>query len=247
MEFEPPLEPGRLVKRYKRFLSDITLDTGETITAHCANPGAMTGLNEPGLRVWVQPATNPARKLRYSWRLVERADGAFAGIDTSVPNRIVGEALEAGTIPEFARYSTIRPEQKYGTNSRVDFLLSDEHCADLYLEVKNVHLMRTSRLAEFPDCVTDRGTKHLNELAEMARQGNRAVMLYVIQMTNVDAFRLASDIDPVYAAAFARAKSAGVEAMAIDTEITPDGIRLRNPVPILDATGSGVEKPGTSD
>ena len=232
MEFEPPLVPGRLIRRYKRFLSDIELENGEEITAHCANPGAMTGLNEPGLRVWVQPATNPARKLRYSWRLVELTGGAFAGIDTSVPNRIVGEALKSGSIPDFAAYPTIRPEQKYGTKSRIDFLLTGEGLPDAYVEVKNVHLMRQPGLAEFPDCVTERGTKHLVELAAMARAGNRAVMLYVIQMTNARSFRLAGDIDPAYAAAFRDAREAGVDVLVFDTDITPSGIRLRKPLPM---------------
>jgi len=235
MEFQRPLVPGRLIRRYKRFLADIELASGETVTAHCANPGAMTGLNAPGLRVWLEPTDDPRRKLRFAWRLVELGEpspGHWAGIDTAAPNRIVAEALAAGRIPELAGYTEIRPEVRYGARSRVDFLLGGDGLPLAYVEVKNVHLMRTPGLAEFPDSVTARGARHLDDLADMVRAGHRAVMLYCIQRTDCDRLGLAGDIDPAYAAAFARARAAGVEALAWACAIGRKGITLDRPVPI---------------
>jgi sugar fermentation stimulation protein A len=236
MEFITPLVPGRLLRRYKRFLADIELDSGETITAHCANPGAMQGLNMPGLRVWVEPNDDPKKKLNYGWRLIELKDN-WVGIDTAAPNKVVGEALRAGQIPEFAAYTEIRAEVPYGINSRIDFLLSggdsnNEGLPDTYVEVKNVHLMRDAGLAEFPDTVTKRGAKHLDEMSAMVAQGHRAVMLYCVQRTDCDRLALAADLDPGYAAAFARARSAGVEVMAWGCAISTGGITLDRPVRI---------------
>ncbi len=234
MEFAAPLVPGRLLRRYKRFLVDIELASGEVVTAHCANPGAMLGLNMPGLKVWVEPNDDPKKKLRYGWRLVEFGDagGNWAGIDTAVPNRVVGEALRTRRIPEFADYRQIRPEVRYGANSRIDFLLTGAGLPDAYVEVKNVHLMRRHGLAEFPDSVTRRGAKHLDELATMAAAGHRAVMLYCVQRTDCDRLALAADLDPGYAAAFDRARAAGVEAMAWACTITVQGIALDRPIRI---------------
>jgi sugar fermentation stimulation protein A len=231
MEFEHPLVPGRLLRRYKRFLADIELASGETVTAHCANPGAMLGLNQPGSAVWLEPNDDPGRKLKYGWRLVQLGEH-WAGIDTAVPNRVVGEALRAGAMPELAAYGQVRPEVRYGRNSRVDFLLSGAGLPDAYVEVKNVHLMREEGLAEFPDSVTSRGAKHLDELAAAVAAGHRAVMLYCIQRTDCGRMSLAADIDPAYAAAFARARKAGVEAIAWACAISPTGIALDRPVPI---------------
>ena len=231
MEFTRPLVPGRLLRRYKRFLADIELASGETVTAHCANPGSMLGLNTPGLRVWLEPNDDPARKLRYAWRLIEFEDH-WAGIDTAVPNRVAAEALRSGLIPELAGYVEVRPEVRYGKASRVDFLLSGDGLPNAYVEVKNVHLMRRPGLAEFPDAVTKRGATHLAELAAVAAAGHRAVMLYCIQRTDCDRLALAADIDPGYAAAFAAARAAGVEALAWTCAISPEGITLDRPVPI---------------
>ncbi len=231
MEFAAPLIPGRLLRRYKRFLADIELASGEVVTAHCANPGAMTGLNMPGLKVWVEPNDDPKRKLKYGWRLIE-FENHWAGIDTAVPNRVVGEALRERRIPELADYTAIRPEVRYGANSRIDFLLTGAGLPEAYVEVKNVHLMRQPGLAEFPDSVTRRGAKHLDELAAMAAQGHRAVMLYCVQRTDCDRLALAADLDPGYAAAFARARNAGVEALAWNCAITVQGIALDRPVRI---------------
>jgi sugar fermentation stimulation protein A len=234
MEFAAPLVPGRLLRRYKRFLADIELASGEIVTAHCANPGAMLGLNMPGLKVWVEPNDDPRKKLKYGWRLIEFGDagGNWAGIDTAVPNRVVGEALRMRRIPEFADYGKVRPEVRYGANSRIDFLLTSNGLPDAYVEVKNVHLMRQRGLAEFPDSVTRRGAKHLDELAAMAAAGHRAVMLYCVQRTDCDRLALAADLDPGYAAASARAREAGVEAMAWACAITVQGIALDRPIRI---------------
>ena len=231
MEFTAPLVPGRLLRRYKRFLADIELANGETVTAHCANPGAMLGLNMPGLKVWVEPNDDPKKKLKYGWRLVE-IGGDWVGIDTAVPNKVVGEALRDGRIPELADYTEIRPEVRYGTNSRIDFLLTGAGLPDAFVEVKNVHLMRNPGLAEFPDSVTKRGAKHLDELAAMVVAGHRAVMLYCVQRTDCDRLALAADLDPGYAAAFVRARAAGVEAMAWACAISRQGIALDRPVRI---------------
>ncbi|WP_108484404.1 DNA/RNA nuclease SfsA [Oceaniglobus ichthyenteri] len=232
MEFPSPLIPGRLIRRWNRFLSEATLDTGETVRAHCPNPGAMLGLKDPGLRVWLEYNNDPKRKLRYGWRLVEFDNGHWAGIDTGVPNRVVGEALRAGAIPELAMYATVRAEVKYSTNSRVDFLLTEPGLPDAYVEVKNVHLLRQGTLAEFPDCVTTRGAKHLGDLSDMVAQGHRAVMLYLVQRTDCTHLTMAGDLDPGYASAFLRARDAGVEMLCYDTAIDVAGVTLCHALPI---------------
>jgi len=230
MEFDAPLIPGRLLRRYKRFLADVELADGREVVAHCANPGAMLGLADPGMRVWLEPNDNPKRKLNFAWRLVELETGAIAGIDTSVPNRIVGEALRGEAIPELAGYAEVRPEQRYGTNSRIDFLLTGGG-PDCYVEVKNVHLMREPGLAEFPDCVTARGAKHLGELALVAEAGMRAVMLYVVQRDDCSEMALAADIDPAYAAAFRDAHARGVEALVYGARVDTRRISLECALP----------------
>jgi sugar fermentation stimulation protein A len=232
MRFPSPLVPGRLIRRYKRFLADVALEGGGEVLAHCPNPGSMIGLAEPGTRVWLEPNDDPRKKLRYSWKLVELAGGHWAGIDTSVPNRVVGEALRAGRVAELAGYSGVRAEVAYGAASRVDFLLTGEGLPDTYVEVKNAHLRRTGDWAEFPDCVTARGAKHLGELAAMVREGHRAVMLYLVQRTDCGRFRLAADLDPGYARAFAAAREAGVEALRYGTEIALGGVRFGAPLPL---------------
>jgi sugar fermentation stimulation protein A len=232
MRFQTPLEPARLVRRYKRFLSDVVLDDGREVTAHCPNPGAMMGLAEPGMRVWLEPNDDPRKKLKFGWRLVELDDGHMAGIDTGVPNRIVGEALAEGRIEALGGYGGIRPEQRYGENSRIDFLLSEPGRPDAYVEVKNVHLRRDGDWAEFPDCVTARGAKHLGELSRIAQGGGRAVMLYVVQRTDCGRFRLAPDLDPAYAKAFDAARAMGVEILCHGTDISPEGVSLTVPLPV---------------
>jgi sugar fermentation stimulation protein A len=236
MRFTEPLIPATLVKRYKRFLADVVLSSGEEITAHVANPGAMIGLAAPGSRVWLSKSSNVKRKLPYSWELVEVDLGAgpeLIGINTAHPNLLVAEAIAANAIPELAGYATHRREVKYGKNSRIDFLLETPSRQPCYVEVKNVHLMRHAGLAEFPDSVTARGAKHLDELAAVAVAGARAVMLFLIQIGSAARFALARDIDPAYGAAFDRARAAGVEAIAYRCVIEHAAIALAGPVPIV--------------
>jgi sugar fermentation stimulation protein A len=234
MRFPDALIPATLIRRYKRFLADVRLPSGEEITVHVANSGGMTGLAAPGARVWLSKSNNAKRKLAHSWELVEVDFGGgfeLVGVNTAHPNRIVAEAIAAGDIAELAGYATIRREVKYGRNSRIDLLLADPARPPCYVEVKNVHLMRTRGLAEFPDAVTARGAKHLDELANVVAAGGRAVMTYLIQIGSAERFALAADIDPTYARAFARAREAGVEALAYACVLDAGEIRLARPVP----------------
>ncbi len=233
MRFEAPLVPAVLLRRYKRFLADVEFAGGETTTVHCANPGAMTGLAEPGMRVFLSRSANPKRKLPWSWELVETGTG-LVGINTAHPNRLVAEAVADGAIAPLAGYADIRREVRYGENSRVDLVLEGNGRAACYVEVKNAHLMRRSGLAEFPDSVTKRGAKHLNELANVVRNDGRAAMVYLIQRTDADTFALARDIDPAYGDAFDLARRAGVEMLAYDCAITTDAITVRAAVPIAE-------------
>ncbi|MBM7066004.1 DNA/RNA nuclease SfsA [Actibacterium sp. 188UL27-1] len=232
MRFQTPLISGHLLRRYNRFLADIQLESGNEVTAHCPNPGSMMGLKEPGLRVWVEPNDDPKRKLRYGWRLCELPGGHWAGIDTATPNKVVKEALTARMVAPLARYGTVKPEVKYGTRSRVDFLLTEPDLPDAYVEVKNVHLRRSDDWAEFPDSVTARGAKHLDELGNMVEAGHRAVMLYLVQRTDCARLRMAPDLDPTYAAAFDRARSRGVEMLCYGTNIDRSGVTFGAALPV---------------
>ena len=234
MRFQTQLVPARLIRRYKRFLADCRLEeTGEEVVAHCANPGSMMGLAEPGSRIWLEPNDDPKKKLNYGWRLVDHENGHFTGVDTALPNRALRAALTARAVAPLAAYTEVRPEVKYGENSRIDFLLQGTDLPDAYVEVKSVTLSRQEGLAEFPDSVTARGTKHLGELARMARAGHRAVLLYLVQRTDCTRFCLASDIDPAYAAAFAEAQAAGLETLVIGTHITPQAVTLADPLALM--------------
>ncbi len=230
MDFPAPLVEGRLIQRYKRFLADVELNDGTVVTAHCANPGSMMGLKDPGLRVWLSESQNPKRKLKYSWELLE-VDGGLVGINTNHPNKLAFEAIESNKINELVGYSNIRREVKYGKSSRIDILLEEGPTA-CYVEIKNVHLRRSGSLAEFPDSVTARGAKHLSELGDMVDEGHRAVMLYLVQRTDCDQFDLARDIDPTYAAAFDQARSRGVEMLCYGCDISLSGITVSKPIPI---------------
>ncbi|MGB3409404.1 MAG: DNA/RNA nuclease SfsA [Jannaschia sp.] len=232
MRFATPLIPATLIRRYKRFLADVVLEDGREVTAHCPNPGAMLGLDAPGSRIWVEPNEDPRKKLHYGWRLSDLPGGHMAGIDTGVPNRVVGEVLRAGAVPGLEAYGGVRAEVKYGAASRVDFLLSGHGLPDAYVEVKNVHLRRTGDLAEFPDCVTTRGAKHLRELSDMVAQGHRAVMVYLVQRTDCRRLAMAADLDPGYAAAFEAARGAGVEVICLSTRITTEGVWAGDPLPL---------------
>jgi len=237
MRFDLPLIPALLARRYKRFLADVVLESGDMTTVHVANPGAMTGLDRPFSRVWLSDSQNPLRKLLYTWELVETDLGngnELVGVNTVLPNMLVADVLETGLIPQLHGYSSIRREVKYGAKSRVDYLLEEPARAPCYLEIKNVHLMRKRGLAEFPDCVTDRGARHLDELSSVVTAGARAVQLYVIQIPSAERFTVAADIDPNYAAAFRRAQAKGVEMLAWRCAVSLEGIEIAAPVPIVD-------------
>ena len=233
MRFPAPLLPAVLIRRYKRFLADVELPSGETVTVHCSNPGSMIGLNVAGARVWLSKSANPKRKLAHSWELIEVDFGGGAelvGINTAHPNALAAEAIVAGAIPELADYASVRREVKYGKNSRVDFVLEGPARPRCYVEIKNVHLMRQPGLAEFPDAVTKRGAKHLGELRDMVAAGSRAVMLFLIQIGSARRFALARDIDPGYGRASDAARTAGVEVIAYRCGISRDGIEVVEPV-----------------
>jgi sugar fermentation stimulation protein A len=225
MQQATPLIRGTLIRRYKRFLADVALDSGTELTVHCPNPGAMLGMKDPGIEVWLSKSDNPKRKLSHTWELAH-VDGGLTGVNTLMANRIGEEGVSDGKIPELLGYTNLRREVKYGKNSRVDLLLEGDDRPDCYVEIKNVHLMREAGLAEFPDSVTARGTKHLGELAAMVEAGYRAVMLYVVQRGDCDRFTLAEDIDPVYATAFAEARAQGVEAIAYGCALSVEEIVL---------------------
>jgi sugar fermentation stimulation protein A len=223
---------GRLIQRYKRFLADVAFEDGSEATVHVPNPGAMLGLNTPGLTAWCSDSGSATRKLRLTLELLE-ADGGLVGVNTHNPNRIVAEALAAGAIPELAGYTRVRPEVRYGEASRIDFLLEADDRPPCWLEVKNVHFMRTPGLAEFPDCVAARSAKHLRELAAMVAQGHRAVQLFVIQRTDARRFDTAGDIDAAYHSGLRQAAAAGVEVLAYACTLSPSGVTLAGRVPVM--------------
>jgi sugar fermentation stimulation protein A len=197
----------------------------------------MTGLDRPFSRVWLSGSDNPLRKLPLTWELVETDLGSgieFVGVNTQQPNTLVAEALKEGLIPELRHYTSVRQEVKYGAKSRVDFLLESPSRRPCCLEVKNVHLMRKPRVAEFPDCVTDRGAKHMEELAAAIGSGARAVVLFVIQIASADRFAVARDIDPAFTAAFDVARGQGVQMLAWRCNVNLNGIEIAAPVPIID-------------
>ena len=233
MKFHAPLVKGTLVKRYKRFMADVTLEDGTVVTAHCANSGSMLSVNEPGAEVWISPAANPDRKLKWTWELIRIGD-TLVGINTALPNAIVAEAIEAGKIPELAGYESLRREVKYGKNSRIDILLEDPEKGLCYVEIKNVTMRRDldGGPLEFPDGVTSRGAKHLIELADMVADGHRAVMLYLVQREDGDRFEVAADIDPTYAEGLVEAKKKGIEALCYRCSVTPEEITVSEPVPV---------------
>jgi sugar fermentation stimulation protein A len=236
MRFPSPLVRGRLKQRYKRFLADVVLDSGEHITAACPNTGAMVGLAAPGSVVWLSSSETATRKYPHTWEMVEtelRGAPTLVGINPMQPNRLVADAIAAGAIKPLAGYGRLRREVKYGEASRIDMLLEDERKGRCYVEVKNVHLMRESGRAEFPDGVTTRGAKHLRELSLMVAQGHRAVMLYLIQRADAATFSIASDFDPAYAEAFKLATEAGVEALAYRCRLSPEEIAVDKAVRIV--------------
>ena len=235
MKFASPLLRGRLVKRYKRFLADVVLDDGTLLTATCPNTGSMLGLTAPGSIVWLSRSESPTRKYPHTWELIENDLGAgtqLVGINTNHPNKIVADAIAAGKVPGLEGFASLKREVKYGVSSRIDILLEDPAKGLAYVEIKNVHLMRKGGFAEFPDSVTERGVKHLQELTNMSAAGHRAIMVYLIQRADAETFAIAGDIDPTYAAALTVARRAGVEAMAFSCHMTIEGAEFGRPVPL---------------
>ncbi len=232
MDFARPLVRGTLIKRYRRFFADVALDGGEVVTAHCPNSGSMLSVNTPGAPVWLSPADNPARKLRYTWELIE-VDGALVGINTQRPNALVAEAIAAGRIPELAGYNSIRREVTIDHSSRIDIFLEAPGQSPCYVEVKNVTLKRGgtgSGLLEFPDARTERGAKHLFALSGAAQRGERAVMLFLAQRGDGGTVAIARDIDPAYADALRVALAAGVEVLCYGCDVSLTGIDVRGPL-----------------
>lgn len=227
MTIDKPVQFGTLIRRYKRFLADISLENGEIITVHCPNSGSMKTCAEPGWKVMVSDSQNPKRKLRYTWEMVHNKK-CWIGINTLVPNRLAFEAIQQGKIPELSGYSEIRKEQKYSQNSRIDLLLkkSQDKC---YVEVKNVTLVQDNYFL-FPDAVTERGLKHLHDLLAMKKAGQRAVMLYIIQRNDADIFRPCYEIDPAYSEKLHDVYNQGVEILPYVAHVSPKEITISHKV-----------------
>lgn len=232
MQFDPPLQSGILIKRYKRFLADVRLADGSEITIHCPNTGSMKNCAEPGSRVWFSDSGNDKRKYRHTWELVQVQDGAIAGINTSRANALVLEALQAGAIGTLAGYPVIRSEVKYGSeNSRIDLLLESEGRPSCFVEVKSVTLGE-GHTGFFPDAVTERGRKHLRELITMVEQGQRAVLFFCVQHTGVKVVKPADHIDPAYGKQLREAAESGVEVLAWRWQLSPQGAIVECAMPV---------------
>ncbi len=226
MDFTSELIEAKLVRRYKRFLADVIFPDGTLTTVYCPNPGSMLGLTEKGNKIYLQKAKNPKAKLPFVWKLVERGDGTLVCIDTQIANEVVFEALSLGKIPGLENCERIISEPKMVDGSRLDFLVKFKGHDSCYLEVKSVTLSRVSGLAEFPDSMTARGTKHLRLLADLKSKGFRAIQLYIVHRQDAVYFQIAKDIDEDYYLALEHAKNAGVEVLVLRSEITTKGIEL---------------------
>ena len=225
INFKSPLVSGSLIKRYKRFLADVLLDSGHVVTAHCPNPGSMNGLALKDEKIWLEKNTNHKAKLSYGWRLSELKDKSLVVVDTTLANKVIYKALKEKCIPGLESYDEVKPEIKYGQNSRLDFFLGRNSGPPCYLEVKSVS-MAEGNTAIFPDSITKRGAKHLHELSDIASQGGRAIILYLIQRTDVSQWDLACDIDQAYCKAFNEATLKGVEVMAFRSNISTKSIQV---------------------
>lgn len=227
MIFKEKLIHGTLIKRYKRFLADVTLDDGSEVVAHCTNSGSMKSCLEEGAEVYLTPVNDPKRKTKFTWEMI-KINGDWIGINTGNPNKLAFEAISAGTIPELAGYSTVKREVTFG-DSRFDIFAENDN-EKCFIEVKNVTL-KEGKYALFPDSVTTRGQKHLITLMDVKAAGMRAVMLYIIQRSDVEIFAPAVDIDPDYAKALKVAVDAGVEVIAMQAKVTPEKIELIKKMP----------------
>ena len=231
MKFPQALIEGRLIRRYKRFLADVQLP-GKVVTASCPNTGSMLGCAAAGSRVWLSEHDN-VRKYRHTWQIVE-ADDVMVGINTGLPNKLVEEAIAGGVIAELGGYSALRREVAYGEEgSRVDFVLEGGRRKACYVEVKNVTAAVKNRVALFPDCVSDRGARHLRELMRMKAAGLRPVQLYCVQRGDVDEVRPADAIDAEYGRTLREAIDAGVEVLAYRARVTPSEIRIETRIPVV--------------
>jgi sugar fermentation stimulation protein A len=231
MTFTDKLIPGRLIQRYKRFLADVELENGEVVTAHCPNSGTMKTCADPGFRVMLSPANNPKRKLKYTLEMTHNGT-CWIGVNTQRPNEVVYEALLNGQIAELAGYDSYRREVKYGKNSRIDILAESADRPSCWIEVKNTTMLADDGCLVFPDAVTERGRKHLEELMAQVAEGDRAVMVFLCNRSDCSPFRAAREIDPKYADKLDQAIAAGVELLTPLTEITPEGIRIVGRVPL---------------
>ena len=227
----PPLIAGTLVKRYKRFLADVRLESGEIITAHCPNSGAMTGCSQSGRNVWVSFHDDPRRKLKYTWQLINMPT-SLVGVNTMIPNRLVFQSVRHGLISDLSGYDDIFSEVKVGKNSRIDLLLQNSETDKCYVEVKNCTLVENGH-AFFPDAITSRGRKHLVELQDLVVQGHRCVMFYLIQRMDAVKFSPADKIDPDYGEELRKALSNGVEILAYDVRIDFERIKIHRKVPCI--------------
>jgi sugar fermentation stimulation protein A len=227
MNFDNKLIPGTFVKRYKRFFADVKFQN-KIITVHCANSGSMMGLLKEGSKVWFTKSHNLKRKLKYTLQIIEH-NGSQVGVNTHFTNKIVNHALQNNLLKYFSKKTIIKNEQKFGLHTRFDFYLEDKS-KKIYLEVKNVTLKRTNRLAEFPDSVTTRGTKHLNELVKAKKMGFNACLLYVIQREDCDKFAVASDIDLEYSKALKNAVKHKVKIICYDCKFSSKGIKLNKEI-----------------
>jgi sugar fermentation stimulation protein A len=229
MNFNQTLIPGKLIKRYKRFLADIELESGEVITAHCPNSGSMKTCQTQDWKVMLSYHSNPKRKYQYTWEMIHN-EICWIGINTGIPNQIVEESIKNKTIHALGGYTEIKREVRYGQNSRIDIFLKNDRQI-CYVEVKSVTLVEDDGFYSFPDSVTERGRKHLYELIEMVKQGHRAVMFYVIQRSDGTTFKPASHIDVAYADSLKEAYGKGVEILVYQAEVNPEFIVLRDEIP----------------
>ncbi len=230
MHFSTALHKGTLLKRYKRFLADVKLSDGTIVTAHCPNTGSMESCYQEGSIIWMTHSSDPNRKLAWTWELTEIEDG-FIGINTARPNQVVFEGIKEGLIPQLAGYDSARREVKYGKNSRIDVLLESKDKPECYVEIKNTTLRRGQQIL-FPDAVTERGRKHLEELVAVKKAGKRAVMVFLVNRPDGTEFSPADSIDPDYGLALRAAVKAGVEVIALRCINTTTEMKIGNPVPL---------------
>ena len=224
---------GRLIKRYKRFFADVKLDSGELVTAHCPNTGSMMGLLEEGNIALLTKTDNDKRKLKFTLEAV-KVQGANVGINTHRANRIVEEGIESKKISELGKNYHFKREVKYGKNSRIDFLITNKENKEIFLEVKNVTLSKNKNVAEFPDAVTERGSKHLLELIQVVKKGERAIMMFLVQRDDCKKFRIAEEIDPTYKKNIIKAINAGVEILCYSCSFTKNNIELDKKIEFMD-------------